>query len=104
MTDFDDDLDDEDARDELTRKLRTEGATIAYRTAVAICLDPKASAAAKASAVNSLLRAGGYFANRDDDDGKKQPSEMTSGEIDATLRRLRSKLQSEKKFTGGLFD
>lgn len=104
MTDFDDDFDHEGARDGLSRKLRTEGAVIAYDTAVSICRDPKATAAAKASAVNSLFRAAGFFANREDDNGGKQPSEMTADEIDAALRRLRSKAQPKREPAGGLFD
>lgn len=108
MTDFDDDFDDEGARDGLTRRLRTEGAMIAYRTAIAICLDPKAPANAKASAVNSLFRAGGFFANQDGDDGPKDPSQMTAGEIDAVLRRAQTELNRQQdrdaKPPGNLFD
>lgn len=100
MTDINDEefdgMDEQDAREALTRKVRTEGAIIAYRTAVAICLDPKAASAAKASAVNSLLRAGGFFESRDDDDGEKDPSEMSPEEINAALRKARAKLAEAK--------
>jgi sodium bile acid symporter family protein len=63
--------------DALTRRIRTEGARVAFDTALAICRHPKASAAAKASAVNSLLRAGGFFNNFGADDGGKDLSQMT---------------------------
>lgn len=100
MTDLSDDdfknMDEPDAREALTRELRTSGALIAYRTAVAICLDPKAASAAKASAVNSLPRAGGFFEIRDDDDGEKDPSEMSPEEINAALRKARAKLAEAK--------
>lgn len=96
MTDFDDDFEElhiEDARGALSRKLRTEGALLAYDTAVAICRDPKATSAAKASAVNSLFRAGGYFVNRDAEDEGKRPSEMSSEELSAALRKTQAALE-----------
>ncbi|MGO3928148.1 hypothetical protein [Rhodopseudomonas pseudopalustris] len=119
MTEFDDGdfdgMDEQDAREALTRKMRTEGAIIAYRTAVAICLDPKATAAAKASAVNSLLRAGGFFADQDADD-EKAPHEMTPNEINAALQKVEAQLAQreagpsqgrappQQRRKGGLFD
>jgi hypothetical protein len=102
MTDFGDDeepevdFDEADARDELTHKMRTEGALIAYRTAVKICRDPKATAAAKASAVNSLFRAGGFFANQDAGDRAKDPSEMSPDEIKAALRKAETSLKNRE--------
>jgi hypothetical protein len=103
-----DDLDEEDVRDELSRKMRTEGAKVAYNTAVAICRDPKATAAAKASAVNSLFRAGGFFANHDSGDNGKGLSELSADEIKAMLRKAEASLKSRqneiKKPSGGLFD
>src|SRR4051812_32619102 len=102
------DLDEAETRDELTHKMRTEGALIAYSTAVKICRDPKATAAAKASAVNSLFRAGGFFVNQDTDDRQKEPSEMSPAEVKAALRKaetsLRSREAETKKPKGGLFD
>jgi hypothetical protein len=105
---LDGDFDEAEARDELTHKMRTEGAVIAYRTAVKICRDPKATAAAKASAVNSLFRAGGFFANQDVGDRAKDPSEMTADELKAELRKAETSLKNREtevsKPTGGLFD
>lgn len=113
MTDLagDDDLDsfdESEVRDELTHKMRTEGALIAYRTAVNICRDPKATAAAKASAVNSLFRAGGFFANQDAGDRLKDPAEMSPDEVKAALRKAEASLKQRenenKKPSSNLFD
>src|SRR5882757_9268794 len=100
MTDFGDeddgldpDFDETEVRDELTHKMRTEGALIAYRTAIKICRDPKATAAAKASAVNSLFRAGGFFANHEPSEGEKDLSQMTAAEVDAALRKATTALK-----------
>ncbi|MGB3045014.1 MAG: hypothetical protein WBB98_17715 [Xanthobacteraceae bacterium] len=108
MMDFDDGtegLDDEDARDGLSRKLRTEGARIAYDTAVSICRDPKATSAAKASAVNSLFRAGGFFSNYDLGSGEKDLSEMSPEEVNEALRKTQAALarREAEKSSGGLF-
>ena len=106
--DFDEDFDEAEARDELTHKMRTQGALIAYRTAVKICRDPKATAAAKASAVNSLFRAGGFFANQESGDRTKDLSEMTPAEVKAALRKAETSLKNREdeinKPKGGLFD
>ncbi len=125
MTDFDDDedltdADDLEARQVLTREMRTRGAVVAYQTAISICLDGKATAAAKASAVNSLLRAGGFFNNQSDDDTEeKELSEMSHSEISRTLAKARASLKrrmeesdspaatkqpTKKASAGGLFD
>ena len=105
---LDDDFDEADLRDELTHKMRTEGALVAYRTALKICRDPKATAAAKASAVNSLFRAGGFFANQDTGDRTKDPSEMSPDEVKAALRKTEALLKNREaevnKPGGGLFD
>jgi hypothetical protein len=89
---LDSDFDETEVRDELTHKMRTEGALIAYRTAVKICRDPKATAAAKASAVNSLFRAGGFFANQDPAERSKDISEMSADEVKAALRKAKASL------------
>jgi hypothetical protein len=111
MSDFDDgydNLDEGDVRDELSRKMRTEGAMVAYDTAITICRDPKATAAAKASAVNSLFRAGGFFANHDSGDGGKDLSEMSADDVKALLRKaetaLAQRMAAIGKPAGGLFD
>ena len=105
---FDADFDETEVRDELTHKMRTEGALIAYRTAVKICLDPKATAAAKASAVNSLFRAGGFFANQESGGREKDLSEMSPAEISTALRKTEASLKNRedeaKKSKVSLFD
>jgi hypothetical protein len=102
------DLDEADLRDELTQKMRTEGAMVAYQTALKICRDPKATAAAKASAVNSLFRAGGFFANQEPGDREKHLSEMPPDELQSMLRKATASLKKRedeiKKPSGGLFD
>ena len=102
------DFDEAELRDELTHKMRTEGALVAYQTALRICRDPKATAAAKASAVNSLFRAGGFFANQEPGDREKDPAEMTPSEVQAALRKATASLKKREaeisKPTGGLFD
>ncbi|OPF96126.1 hypothetical protein I8G32_04699 [Rhodopseudomonas palustris] len=90
------DLDEIEARETLSRDLRTRGAMIAYRTALAICQDPKASAAAKASAVNSLLRAGGFFAPLGED-SDKQLHEMTPEEVQRALRKAEAQLEQHRR-------
>jgi len=76
-------------REELVRELQTAGGLKAYRTAMQICDDPKATAAAKASAVNSLFRAGGFF-DKQEVPTNKAPHEMTAEEISREIGRLRS--------------
>lgn len=98
MTYHDDGLDDiaeNDLPDELTHKMRTAGAVKAYRTAMAICDDPKATAAAKASAVNSLFRAGGFFAVQDPNAGAgKDLADMTADELRASSRKAQAALDA----------
>lgn len=94
--DLDADFDEAEVREELTHKMRTEGALVAYRTAVKICRDPKATAASKASAVNSLFRAGGFFANQDTGDREKEPSEMSPAEVKAALRKAETSLKTRE--------
>ncbi|GJD96543.1 hypothetical protein [Methylobacterium iners] len=82
------DLTPEEVRRHLQERMATEGALLAYETAIGICRDPKASATAKASALKALLFVGGY-------DGKPPPdrdkpvSEMTRPEIDAMITQLK---------------
>jgi hypothetical protein len=94
--DLDVDFDEAEMRDELTYKMRTRGALVAYKTALAICEDPNATAAAKASAVNSLLRAGGFFANPESGGREKDPSEMTPAEVKAALRKAEASLKNRE--------
>jgi adenylyl- and sulfurtransferase ThiI len=74
-------------REELIRELQTTGGLKAYQTAMKICDDPNATSAAKASAVNSLLRAGGFFEKQETAD-EKQPHEFTGQELEARVAKL----------------
>ncbi len=87
---IDDEPTEGDARGALMRKIRTEGVELAYETAVGICRDPKAPAPAKATALTALFRVAGYFEKTDGDDDK-EPHEMSAAELDAKIRRLRSR-------------
>lgn len=87
---------------QLRRRAQTEGAQIAYETAVALCQDPKAPAQAKSAALNAILRMGGYFENPGDDGSEKQPHEMSAEEIDAEVLRLRRDLAGKPQ--GEVFD
>jgi hypothetical protein len=85
----------EQVRRELRHLMETEGAQLAYDTAVSICRDPKASATAKASAINSLLRVGGY-------DGKPEPdrdkplSELSPAELQRQIAQIERQMKSSE--------
>lgn len=87
---------------QLRRRAQTEGAQIAYETAVALCQDPKAPAQAKSAALNAILRMGGYFEKLGDDGSDKQVDDMSPEELDAAIRRLRRELANEPQ--GEVFD
>lgn len=77
-----------EVRRHLQERMETEGALLAYETAVGICRDPKASATAKASALKALFYVAGH-------DGKPAPdrdkpiSEMTRAETEAMIAELK---------------
>lgn len=82
------DLTPAEARRYLQERMETEGALLAYETAVGICRDPKASATAKASALKALFYVAGH-------DGKPAPdrdkplSEITRDEAEAMIADLK---------------
>ena len=88
-------LDDEPAavREELRRKLKTEGARVAYETMVAVARDPKAQASARATCAVALFRGAGFLGKRADEedaaDGKTL-DQMTDAEMQRELQRLRT--------------
>ncbi|MBR0735297.1 hypothetical protein JQ581_00025 [Bradyrhizobium liaoningense] len=101
-------LDDEEMREALLRRLQTKDALKAIRTSVAVCDDKKAPAAARVQAASNILRAGGFFARRDPDEGRnKEPHEMTGEELRKfgaqAQRDLRDLLAKVEKKTG-VFD
>ena len=93
-------------REELIRELQTTGGLKAYQTAMRICDDPKATSAAKASAVNSLLRAGGFFEKQETAD-EKELHELSGHELAAKVARaLRKSADNDRarESEGNLFD
>jgi hypothetical protein len=91
-------------RDELIRELQTTGALKAYNTAMSICDDPKATSAAKASAVNSLFRAGGLFEKQETADDREL-HELDGRELEAKVAKLLRKSQNaERTSDSDLFD
>jgi hypothetical protein len=98
----DDLLADEPAaiREELRRKLKTEGARVAYDTMVAVAQDPKAQASARATCAVALFRGAGFLGKRADEEDAsegKTPDQMTAAELEAEIRRLRaSRLRNQR--------
>lgn len=69
---------------------RTQGALAAYRSALEICDDPKASPSARASSQRVILDMAGFLDRSEREANRtKDPSEMSADEIDAAVRRLR---------------
>jgi hypothetical protein len=85
----------------LVAKIQTEGAEAAYAAALQVCLDSSAPAPARATCATTILRAGGYLSVKPDDVADKEPSEMTSQELDDRLRELRSR---SNEGPGGVFE
>ena len=100
-------LSDEEIRAEIARRARTEGIIEAYRSAIAICRDPKAPAQAKSASQRTLLQIGGML-DRGDRDEQRQKSfhEMSNAELTAELERFKSRRENAQRdpFEGGLFD
>ncbi len=81
-------------REELRRKLKTEGARVAYDTMVAVAQDPKAQASARATCAVALFRGAGFLGKRADEEDAsegKSPDQMTDAELGAELQRLRAR-------------
>lgn len=81
-----------ETRAELEEYIAVVGLRVAVETAVAICKDPKATAAARASATNSLMRAGalgGFARNYDPADDGKELHELSADELAQRLKKLR---------------
>jgi len=109
----DDLLADEPAavREELRRRLKTEGARVAVDTMLAVCQDAKAQASARATCAVGLLRAAGYLSKRaeEEDDSESKPiDQWTTAEMGRELARLRARRlkgrQAAKTKTDGVFD
>lgn len=80
-----------DKRRDLIERIQTEGAEAAYEAALAVCLDPKAPAPARATCATTILRAGGYLNIKAEDQVPKELHEMTADELAASLREIRGR-------------
>lgn len=89
---------------DLRRRARTEGAEVAYETAIALCKDPTTPAQARSAALNAILRMGGYFETVEDDGSGKQPHEMTAAELRAEILRYQRIAKGEPDAGGEVFD
>ncbi|RUV39982.1 MULTISPECIES: hypothetical protein [unclassified Mesorhizobium] len=100
---------DEAMRADIIRRARTEGVRTAYESALAVCRDPNAPAAAKASSQRTLLMVGGLLDRNDRNAGAAKPaSEMDGNELQQAIERASRKrkrhLDAAAKPTGGAFD
>jgi hypothetical protein len=99
-------------REELRRRLKTEGARVAVDTMLAVCQDPKAQASARATCAVGLLRAAGYLSKKaeEEDDSEGKPiHQWTTAEMDRELARLRARRRkgrppAEAKADSGVFE
>lgn len=118
--DVDDDLDLDEAeiRTEVLRRARSEGALVAYESALEIAGDKSAPAVARASSQRTLLALAGLLdkTGRDSADGKA-PSEMSPDELADMLAKLKRDLEASRRasrrlprkseassYDGGVFD
>jgi hypothetical protein len=104
-----DDLDDEilnmdeaEIRQEVLRRARSEGALVAYESALEIAGDKKAPAVARASSQRTLLALAGLMdkAGRDGAEGKA-PSELSPEELAESLAKLKGELASRERRGSG---
>ena len=87
--DYLDDLDGDELRSELIRLARTQGAKVAFRSAMAIAADETAASQARSNAQRTLLTIGGMLDHRDRPPGvEKDPAEMDGIELQEATRRL----------------
>lgn len=75
------------AREWFRRQVRTHGLRVAYKTAVAVCEDPKAAAPAKATAAGLLLRAAGVLTKTEETD-EIPIEQMSMEQMQAEFARL----------------
>lgn len=79
-----DDETEEEARDRILRRIRTEGFEVAYEASLELMRDKNTPAQAKSAAVNATYRAAGAFGHRDE--------EGEDGEGKASLEEIRKAL------------
>ena len=87
----------------LVTKIQTEGAEAAYAAALAVCLDTKAPAPARATCATTLLRAGGYLNVKPVDAEEKELHEMSGAELSAAIAAFEA-LQALRESGGDAYD
>lgn len=97
-TDYDD-MDPDEAMEELHRRIRTEGAAKAYKALLAVCEDAKSPAPARATAGVAILRASGAF-ERAADGGKQSLDDMSTEDLRAIERKLSRELEAMQRGNG----
>lgn len=83
-------------REELRRKIKTEGVRVAYDALIAVARDPRAMASARSASSIALFRAGGFLSRKAEEeaDADEKPIEnLTDAEMQAEIRRLRARRQ-----------
>lgn len=85
-----------DTQVELLARIRTEGVLAAYEASLAVCRDPKAPAAARATASSTLFRAAGLF-DRKDNEETLEPHEMTPAQLASAVKRMERRLAGEEE-------
>jgi hypothetical protein len=93
----------EDTQRELLIRIRTEGVRVAYETSLAVCLNEKAPAPARATASSTIFRVAGYFDKQERGDAR-EPHEMTSEELNVELARLARRLAKKDIADPDVFD
>lgn len=81
----------------LVTKMQTEGAEVAYETALDVCRDKKAPAPARATCATVLLRGGGYLNAKSVDLAPKEAHEMSYDELDAAVAASVEALESWRR-------
>ncbi len=96
--DWDAASDGEAIRASILKRARVEGIKVAYESALEVCRDKNAPAAAKASSQRTLLAVGGVLDRRDREDAREKPvAEMTAAELERELGKLRSSRRSPEE-------
>jgi hypothetical protein len=88
-------------REEIARRLVTEGLPAALEGALRVLRDPKSPAPAVATCATTVLRACGMLDRGAEPDDDKDPSEMTPGELSAIARRAKARLDAEEADSSG---
>jgi hypothetical protein len=66
-----------------------EAAEMAVEEAIRMISDTRTPSSAKAAVINTIFRSNGLLESRKDDPNAKEPHEMTAGELQQQIARLR---------------